>query len=168
MLSEKTKARIEHAIDTKSVGFGVWLVRRSKGGATRLWHRRAIVLTTSGRRSGRPRTVLVQLFQDGPDLFVVAANSGLDRPPGWYFNLIADPHLEGEVDGTRMRLRAEPLLADEREHRWRELVLRTAPDYVKYERRLGRVPPMFRLLRDEGGSGRRTDVGSGAGVPVPS
>ncbi len=148
MLSERTKARIEHEIDTRSVGFGVWLVRRTHGGATRLWHRRAIVLTTTGRRSGRPRTVLVQLFQDGQDLFVVAANSGMRRPPGWYFNLLADPRLEGEVDGVRMRLRAVPLTADERERRWRELVLVTAPDYAKYERRLGQVPPMFRLLAD--------------------
>ena len=77
---------IEHEVDTRSVGFGVWMYRVTRGRVVRLWRRRAIVLTTTGRRSGRPRTVLVQVFADGPDLLVVAANSGLPRPPGWYFN----------------------------------------------------------------------------------
>ena len=89
MLSEETKTRIEHEVDSRSVAVGVWLYRLTRGRITRLWHRRAIVLTTTGRRSGRPRTVLVQLFHDGAALFVVAANSGLPRPPGWYFNLVA-------------------------------------------------------------------------------
>ena len=151
MLSETTKARIEHAIDTRSVGFGVWLVRRTRGRATQLWHRRTIVLTTTGRRSGQPRTVLVQVFQHGPDLFVVAANSGLANHPGWYFNLLAHPHVVGEVDGVRHRLVAEVVPEEERDRRWREVVLRTAPDYAKYERRLGKVPPMFRLVPDAGG-----------------
>ncbi|MDT0212400.1 nitroreductase/quinone reductase family protein [Rothia sp. ARF10] len=152
MLSERTRTRIEHAIDTRSVRFGAWLVRRTKGGATRLWHRRAIVLTTVGRRTGRPRTVLVQAFGDGDDLLVVAANSGTGHPPGWYFNLLAQPAVLGELDGALLHLRAVPVPESERERCWREVVLATAPDYAKYERRLGRVPPMFRLVTGTGPS----------------
>jgi deazaflavin-dependent oxidoreductase (nitroreductase family) len=147
MLSEETRTRIEHEIDSRSVGFGVWLYRRTRGRITRLWHRRAIVLTTTGRRTGAPRTVLVQVFPDGSDLLVVAANSGLPRPPGWYFNLRAHPELVGELDGRRMRLRAELLSEEEAAERWGRIVLATAPDYEKYERRRGAVPPVFRLVR---------------------
>ena len=124
---------------------GSWFQR---GGVTRLWHRRAIVLTTTGRRSRRPRTVLVQVFQDGADLLVVAANSGLPRPPGWYFNLLAEPRVVGEVDGHRIQLRAELLPEAEASTAWHTIVLETAPDYEKYARRLGRVPPIFRLRYD--------------------
>ena len=148
MLGEDMKTRIEHEVDSRSVAVGVWLYRRTRGRLTRLWHRRAIVLTTTGRRSGRPRTVLVQVFQDGSDLLVVAANSGLPRPPGWYFNLLAEPRVVGELDGRRLLLRGEMLSDAEAEDRWRRVVLTAAPDYEKYERRKGRVPPLFRLTPD--------------------
>lgn len=149
MPSQELKTRIEHELDTRSVALGVWLYRRTGGRITRLWRRRAIVLTTTGRRSGRPRTVLVQVFQDGLDLFVVAANSGLPRPPGWYFNLMADPHLVGELDGQRLLLRAERLSESEAAHRWPQ-VLAVAPDYERYARRTGRIPPIFRLVAEPG------------------
>jgi deazaflavin-dependent oxidoreductase (nitroreductase family) len=140
------KTRIEHEVDTRSVGLGVWLYRRTRGRITQLWHRRAVVLTTTGRRTKRRRTVLVQVFPDGPDLFVVAANSGLPRPPGWYFNLLADPRAVGELEGRQLQLRAERLSEAETERRWYQTVLRIAPDYEKYVRRKGTIPPIFRLV----------------------
>lgn len=147
MLSEQVKTRIEHEIDSRSVPLGVWLYRRTRGRITKLWHRRAIVLTTTGRRSGLPRTVLVQVFQDGADLYVVAANSGLARPPGWYFNVLAHPRIVGELEGVNLELRAEQLPDPEAAECWHTLVLPTAPDYEKYARRKGGIPPVFRLVR---------------------
>lgn len=104
------------------------------------------MLTTTGRRSGRSRTVLVQVFQNGPHLFVVAANSGLQRPPGWYLNLMAEPRLVGELEGHWLQLRAERLSDTAASDRWHKTVLAVAPDYEKYERRTGRIPPIFRLV----------------------
>lgn len=126
MLTDVLKTRIEHGIDTRSVAFSVWLYRGTNGRITRLWHRRAIVLTTTGWRSGRPRTVLVQVFQDGSDLFVVAANSGLPRPPGWYVNLLAEPRAVAELDGHRLPFRAEQLSEAEAADRWHRVVLSVA------------------------------------------
>lgn len=146
MLSEELKIRLEHEVDSRSVAIGVWLYRRTHGRITRLWHRRAIVLTTTGRRSGRPRTVLVQVFQDGVDLFIVAANSGLPRPPGWYFNLLAHPRVVGELDGQRLQFRADLLPGAEAADLWNRVVLAIAPDYQKYARRRGGIPPIFRLV----------------------
>ena len=146
MITEQLKTRLEHEIDSRSVGLGVWLYRRTRGRIVKLWGRRAIVLTTTGRRSGLPRTVLVQVFEDGHELYVVAANSGLPRPPGWYFNLIADPRVSAELDDRRLQLRAELLPQDQAEDVWDRVVLAAAPDYKKYARRLGRTPPVFRLV----------------------
>jgi deazaflavin-dependent oxidoreductase (nitroreductase family) len=148
MFTEKLRTRIEHEVDTRSVRFGVWMYRITRGRVVRLWRRRAIVLTTTGRRSAQPRTVLVQVFQDGADLLVVAANSGLPRPPGWYFNLRAEPRLDAELDGQRLRLRAELLPEAAAAERWSRVVLTAAPDYERYERRTGQVPPIFRLVAD--------------------
>ncbi|MXP24130.1 nitroreductase family deazaflavin-dependent oxidoreductase [Gordonia sp. HNM0687] len=148
ILSEERKTRLEHALDTKSVAIGVWLYRRTHGRITSLWRRRAIVLTTTGRRSGRDRTVLVQVFEDGSQLYVVAANSGMDRPPGWFHNLRAHPQLIGELDGRRLQLRADLLTEDDAADKW-PWILTIAPDYDRYERRLGRIPPIFRLVADE-------------------
>ncbi len=148
LMSEELKTRIEHEMDTRSVSVGVWLYRRTHGKITRLWHRRAIVLTTTGRRSGRLRNVLVQVFEDAPDLYVVAANSGLSKPPAWYLNLRADPHLTADLDRHRLNLRAELLPEGEAAERW-QWMLGIAPDYDRYQERLGRVPPIFRLVTDE-------------------
>ncbi|HEX6335612.1 MAG TPA: nitroreductase/quinone reductase family protein [Jiangellaceae bacterium] len=145
MPSRELKTRIEHELDTRSVALGVWLYRRTGGRITRLWRRRGIVLTTTGRRSGRPRTVLVQVFQHGNDLFVVAANSGLPRRPGWYFNLMAEPRVVAELDDQRLLLRAERLTARQAAERWPH-VLAVAPDYARYAHRTGRIPPIFLLV----------------------
>lgn len=145
IVSEGLKARIEHEVDSRSVGAGVWLYRATRGRVTRLWHRRAIVLTSPGRRSGKPRTVLVQVFPDESGLYVVAANSGLPRPPGWYFNLMAEPRVEADLDGRRLCLRAELLTEADAAEVWDRVVLTAAPDYERYVRRTGKVPPIFHL-----------------------
>jgi F420H(2)-dependent quinone reductase len=138
--------RIEHVVDTRSVGFGCWLYRLTRGRITRLWRRRALVLTTVGRRSGLPRTVLVQFFPDGDDYVVVAANSGLPTHPGWYLNLKAHPQARIEVEGRTLAVRAAELDAEEAARFWPR-VLATAPDYARYRRRTARVIPLLRLER---------------------
>lgn len=90
-------------MDRHSVRIGAWLLRRTRGRIARWWHRRALVLTTRGRRSGLPRTVAVQYFPDGPDLIVVAANSGMPTHPAWYLNLIDDPLPSSRSRVTRFR-----------------------------------------------------------------
>ena len=88
------------------------------------------------------------LFEDGAEMFVVAANSGMDRPPGGYHNVRAHPELIGELYGRRMELRADLLTEDEAVDKW-SWILTIAGDYARYEHRLGRVPPIFRLVADE-------------------
>lgn len=137
--------RFENAVDRHSVRFGAWLLRRTHGRAVRLWRRRALVLTTTGRKSGRPRTVVVQYFPDGRDMVVVAANSGMPTHPAWYLNLTAHPEALVDVEGRRLRVRAEEMSADDREAWWPR-ILATAPDYARYRGRTDRVIPLLRLV----------------------
>jgi deazaflavin-dependent oxidoreductase (nitroreductase family) len=138
------RTRLEHAVDRHSVGVGAWLLRRTKGRIVRLWRRRALVLTVRGRKSGRPRTVVVQYFPDGEDLVVVAANSGLPTHPAWYLNLVAAGEARVEVEGRTLRVRARHLSPTEAEAFWPR-VLRQAPDYARYRQRTDRVIPLLRL-----------------------
>ncbi|MGS0688051.1 nitroreductase family deazaflavin-dependent oxidoreductase [Nakamurella sp. GG22] len=63
-------------------------------------------MTTTGRRTGLPRTVIVQFFPDHENLIVVAANSGLPNHPAWYLNLKA--HRTPEPRSRDKTSRSEP------------------------------------------------------------
>jgi F420H(2)-dependent quinone reductase len=74
-----------------------------------------LVLTTTGRRSGRPRATPVAYVRDGERFGVSAANAGLDRPPAWWLNLQADPRAEIEVEGRRLQVHARRVESEEAE-----------------------------------------------------
>jgi deazaflavin-dependent oxidoreductase (nitroreductase family) len=145
MRTQSLRTRIEHELDTRSVPVAVWLYRKTSGRIAKLWRRRVLVMTTTGRRPGAPRTVPVQYFVDGPDLVVVAANSGLQRPPGWYFNLRATPQAVVEIGSRTVNVRAEELDTEDAAAFWPH-VLASAPDYERFPERTGRTPHMFRLV----------------------
>jgi F420H(2)-dependent quinone reductase len=142
---ERLKTRVEHELDTRSIALSAGLIRVTRGRIARPWHRQVLVLTTCGRKSGKQRTVPLQFFPDGQDIIVVAANSGLPSPPGWYFNLIADPRARVEVGGRTLQVRAEELSADAAAAFWPR-VLEAAPDYARYPRRTSRRIPLLRLV----------------------
>jgi deazaflavin-dependent oxidoreductase (nitroreductase family) len=144
-LKERIKTRIEHEVDTRSVRLAAALIRLTKGRIARLWRRQVLLLTTRGRKSGQARTVPLQFFPDGDKMVVVAANSGMPAPPGWYFNLTADPLARVEVGDRTLRVCAEELSEDEAAAFWPR-VLQAAPDYARYPRRTSRHIPMVRLV----------------------
>ncbi len=123
-------------------------MRLTKGRIARLWHRRVLILTTRGRKSGLERTVPLQFFPDGDRMTVVAANSGLPSPPGWSFNLMADPRARVEVGDRTQQVRAEELPADEAAACWPR-ALQAAPDYARYPKRTSRRIPLIRLVTVE-------------------
>jgi deazaflavin-dependent oxidoreductase (nitroreductase family) len=159
---ERWKTRYEHYMDTRSASFAVWLLRATRGRIVRLWRRRAMVLTTRGRKSGLSREVPIQYFPDGDSVVIVGANSGMDRPPAWYLNLSADPRVIIEVEGRRQRALAHELSEQEAEAFWPR-VLAQAPDYDRYRRRTSRRLPLVRLTPVAGGASGETP---GDGAPV--
>lgn len=103
-----------------------------------------ILLTTTGRKSGQPRTVpLLTLRHDG-DWLVTASNAGLERPPAWLFNLQANP--AATVQAGRATTPVTATIADEttRARLW-PLFLRTYPGYADHEQRASRAIPVVIL-----------------------
>lgn len=93
-----------------------------------------VSLTTTGARSGLPRTVpLVGMPVDG-GLAVIGSNFGQTRHPAWYYNLRADPAAETYVDGTRTKVIAVEAVGDRRAAIWQQ-ALQLYPGYRTYDRR---------------------------------
>jgi deazaflavin-dependent oxidoreductase (nitroreductase family) len=84
----------------------------------------ALLLTTTGRRSGEQRTVGLTYCRDRGDYVVVASNGGSDRPPGWLLNLESDPSVRLRVGRSVFRATARVADPAERTQLW-PLVNRT-------------------------------------------
>ncbi|MEV8593574.1 nitroreductase/quinone reductase family protein [Streptomyces sp. NPDC052012] len=101
---------------------------RVLGARIALWRPRAgkwgtLRLTTTGRRTGRPRSVVIGYLEDGPNLVSLAMNGWGEGEPAWWLNLQAHPDAVAQLaDGTRP-VRARAAVGDERTRlwaRWRE------------------------------------------------
>jgi deazaflavin-dependent oxidoreductase (nitroreductase family) len=96
---------------------GLWVPRPGKWGALRL--------TTTGRRSGGPRSVILGYYEDGPNLVSMAMNGWDAAEPAWWLNLQANPQAVVELaGGIRREVYGRAALGAERERlwqRWREL-----------------------------------------------
>jgi deazaflavin-dependent oxidoreductase (nitroreductase family) len=78
---------------------------RARGGATsRKWP--VLLLTTKGRKSGRPHVTPLNFSADGDRLVVIASKGGSASHPDWYLNIEADPEVTIEHAGETFRARA--------------------------------------------------------------
>ena len=112
---------------------GVWsahrAVTRVSRGRVGLWRPSArrwgtARLTTTGRRSGEPRSVVIGYFDDGPDLVTLAMNGWAEPEPAWWLNLQAHPEATVELKGETRPVRGRAATGAERERlwaRWREI-----------------------------------------------
>jgi deazaflavin-dependent oxidoreductase (nitroreductase family) len=105
-----------------------------------------LLLTTTGSRSGEPRTNALIYGRSGDDYLVVASNGGSDAPPSWYVNLQRVPEVEVQVLGDRFRARARTATPEEKPAMWREMTSHW-PDYDAYQRRTDREIPVVVLER---------------------
>ena len=80
------------------------------------------LLTTTGRRSGRSRTVPVIYLDDGMRFLVVPSNSGFDVPPAWYLNLRGNPKAALRTRRGTEQVVAHELTDPEREEVWPRLM----------------------------------------------
>jgi len=103
-----------------------------------------LLLTTTGRKSGRERTVPLLYVKDGEDLVVVGSNGGTASQPAWWLNLIENPEAVVEVRGTKARVQVEAAGAEEKERLWPKL-LSMYSSYEDYQRRTDRELPVIVL-----------------------
>ena len=93
-----------------------------------------VMLTSTGARTGKPRTVPVLGLPDGDRLVVIASNYGRPSNPGWYHNLHAHPRAVITWQGSSVQVQARELTGEERQlHVTRGL--KTYPWWGQYHRR---------------------------------
>ena len=105
-----------------------------------------LTLTTTGRKSGKPRDTQLAYHAEGGDFLVVASAMGQERHPDWSYNLLATPDAALQLRGERVRVRAELLDDAEKQRVWPD-VKRTIPQMNVYEQRTSRNIRVFRLRR---------------------
>lgn len=107
-----------------------------------------LLLTTRGRKTGRPHTVPLLYLRDGDDLVVIASWGGRPNHPHWYLNIEAAPEARVQVHGKKWNVAAEPMDPEERA-RWWPRVVEAHEGYAAYQGRTDRPIPLVRL-RPEG------------------
>jgi F420H(2)-dependent quinone reductase len=104
-----------------------------------------LTLTATGRRSGKPREVVLYAFPDGDRLVVVGSRGGSARDPVWADNLRAEPRAAIRRGRKLTPVRAREVEdGSERDRLWR-LVSEAFPMYEHYQRKTKRTIPLFVL-----------------------
>jgi deazaflavin-dependent oxidoreductase (nitroreductase family) len=103
-----------------------------------------LLLTATGRRSGKSRTLALVYGQDGEAFIIVGSRGGTATNPKWYDNLVASPHCEIQVAHDHFKVRARTAQGAERQRLW-ELMVGVLPRYADYQARTAREIPVVVL-----------------------
>jgi deazaflavin-dependent oxidoreductase (nitroreductase family) len=103
-----------------------------------------LLLTTTGRKSGKARTSPLLYLREGDDVFVVASKGGFATHPAWYQNLSAKPETQVQIGSEVSARHAHTLSEAEKAAVWPKLVA-MYPDYQMYQDRTDRSIPVVRL-----------------------
>ncbi|MET0389795.1 MAG: nitroreductase family deazaflavin-dependent oxidoreductase [Polyangiales bacterium] len=111
----------------------VWVYRKTGGKlGGRFGGAPVLLLTTRGRKSGKPRVTPLLYLADGNDVVVVASKGGWPTHPLWYRNLQADPAVEVQIGRDVRALRARTANPDERRRLW-PLLVKSYAMYADYQ-----------------------------------
>ncbi|MEZ4860329.1 MAG: nitroreductase family deazaflavin-dependent oxidoreductase [Caldilineaceae bacterium] len=103
-----------------------------------------LLITTTGRKSGKPPTNPVVYLRDGQDFLVAASVGGMDWHPGWYFNLKSQPLANIRVGAQTFDVKATITTGVERDRLF-ERFKAASSNFEKYEKNTSRVIPVIRL-----------------------
>ena len=124
-----------------------WIYVRSGGRlGSHIMGIQIVRLTTIGRKSGRPRSVMLYAFQTEADPVVIASNAGDDSHPLWYLNLKSNPNVIVDLSGTQFAAIARVAQGDERDRLWAEANA-AEPGYAENQAGIERMIPVVVLER---------------------
>lgn len=103
-----------------------------------------LLLTTTGRKSGKRRVNPLLYVRDAENVVVVASNGGSASSPAWWLNLEADPSAEIEIGRRRLKVTAQRATGTERDRLWTEFTARY-DGYATYATRTERDIPIVVL-----------------------
>ena len=104
-----------------------------------------LLLTTTGRKTGRKRTTPVLYVRDGNRLVIVASNGGRPRDPSWWRNLMHNPIAMVQVKNAKQTIYAQRAIGSEKERLWR-LMTSAYPPYDNYQQKTVRDIPVVVLM----------------------
>jgi deazaflavin-dependent oxidoreductase (nitroreductase family) len=139
-LPEWIKDHLKRYIESNGEDGHLW--DASLGGGTGMVP--TLLLTTTGRKSGKPLTLPLIYGRAGDAYVVVASKGGAPAHPAWYLNLAADPEVQVQVKADRFAARARTSDGDERAQLWQQMVGIYAP-YEKYQQMTEREIPVVVL-----------------------
>jgi len=113
-------------------------------GAAFPWGVPVLLLTTTGRKSGRRRVAPLIYIEDDERIIIVGSQGGLPKDPLWYRNLQADPQCDVQIGMRRRAMTAQTADADERAALWPRLVAHYA-DFDNYQAWTDREIPVIVL-----------------------
>ncbi len=108
-----------------------------------------LLLTTTGRKTGKRRTTPLLYGEDAGRYVVVASVGGAPKHPAWYLNLGGTGETTIEVDGRKLAVNAETALAAERARLW-TLMTQLYPGYDAYQTKTSREIPVVVLTPTAG------------------
>lgn len=122
------------------------LIYRATGGLVggRILNSPVLLLTTTGRKTGKRRTVPLLYLAERDAVVLVASNGGAVRHPTWWLNLQSNPEAEIQINGTRRRVRARQASPEEKQQLW-PLLTAMYPGYQKYQEITDRDIPVVIL-----------------------
>jgi deazaflavin-dependent oxidoreductase (nitroreductase family) len=103
-----------------------------------------LLLTTTGRKSGRERTTPLLYLEDARRYVVIASVGGAPKHPAWYLNLLANRAARIEVGSRNLPVTADTASPEERTRLW-PLAVQLYPGYDDYQARTTREIPVVIL-----------------------
>jgi deazaflavin-dependent oxidoreductase (nitroreductase family) len=107
-----------------------------------------MILTTTGAKSGEPRTAVVTYTRDGGQYIIAASKGGAPTNPSWYHNLLATPEATVETGGETFAVRATEARGAERDRLWEQHAAER-PEFRDYPTKTTRVIPVLVLERQD-------------------
>jgi F420H(2)-dependent quinone reductase len=103
-----------------------------------------LLLTTTGRKTGKQRTRPVAYIMDGSDYVITASAGGADTHPGWFFNIRSNPQVSIQIKETHRHVTGEIAEPEKKSALWARLV-EVAPNFARYQKHTTREIPMVML-----------------------
>ena len=104
-----------------------------------------LLLTTTGRRSGRARTTPLIYGEHDGGYVIVASKGGAPEHPAWYYNVVKNPDVLVQDGTSQQALRARELGEGPERDAWWERAVQTFPSYADYQEKTDRLIPLFVL-----------------------
>ncbi|MBF6074424.1 nitroreductase family deazaflavin-dependent oxidoreductase [Nocardia beijingensis] len=107
--------------------------------------RELLLLTSTGAKSGRPRTNPLAFIRDGEDIVVIASKAGAPTNPDWYHNVRAHPEVTIEIGTETIEATATAITDGPERDRLYAAMVEVMPGFAEYQEKTDRVIPVVKL-----------------------